>query len=176
MPEFANCHGFSDRVMDAANRNIQVLECRLGNTMWVLISHLVLSWKHYLVTASQRTQKRSPSLLQLSDFSFSLTKYRKQTNKQPSLASLSILEFIYLFIYFLFIYFFIFQSRTCGIRRFPGQESNRSSSLQPTPQPHRGRIRAASGTYTIAHSSTGSLTHRARPGIEPVLMDPSRVR
>ena len=29
------------------------------------------------------------------------------------------------------------------------------------------RIRVASSTYTTAHGNTGSLTHRARPGIKP---------
>ena len=43
----------------------------------------------------------------------------------------------------------------------------------PTPTAYggsqaRGRIRAASATYTTAHSNAGSLTHCVRPGIEPV--------
>ena len=41
-----------------------------------------------------------------------------------------------------------------------------SQKLMPQPQPRR--IWAASATYTTAHSNTGSLTHGARPGIEPV--------
>ena len=44
---------------------------------------------------------------------------------------------------------------------------NRSYSHQPTPQPLQCRIWARSAPYTIAHHSTGSLTHCARPGIEP---------
>ena len=39
--------------------------------------------------------------------------------------------------------------------------------LPAYPQPQQLRIQAMSATYTKAHSSTGSLTHRARPGIEP---------
>ena len=50
---------------------------------------------------------------------------------------------------------------------FPGQGSNISSSCQPTPQPQQLRIQALSSTYTTAHGSTRSLTHWARPGIEP---------
>ena len=38
--------------------------------------------------------------------------------------------------------------------------------MWPTPQPHR--TQATSATYTTAHSNAGSLTHWARPGIEPV--------
>ena len=29
------------------------------------------------------------------------------------------------------------------------------------------KVQATSATYTIAHDNAGSLTHRARPGIEP---------
>ena len=44
--------------------------------------------------------------------------------------------------------------------------SNRNCSCWPLPQPQQHRIRAASGTYTTAHSNAESLTHWARPGIE----------
>ena len=40
--------------------------------------------------------------------------------------------------------------------------------LQPTVYTKQCRIWATSVTYTTALSSAGSLTHRARPGIEPV--------
>jgi len=40
-------------------------------------------------------------------------------------------------------------------------------SCQPTPQPQQCRIQVVSVTYTTAHSNGGSLTQRARPGIEP---------
>ena len=36
-----------------------------------------------------------------------------------------------------------------------------------TPQPQQCGIPATSATYTTAHGNTGSLTHWARPGIEP---------
>uniref|UniRef100_A0A8D1EBR9 VWFA domain-containing protein n=1 Tax=Sus scrofa TaxID=9823 RepID=A0A8D1EBR9_PIG len=48
-------------------------------------------------------------------------------------------------------------------------------SHQPTPQPQQCGIRAASSTYTTAHSNTGSLTHSARPGTLN-LMVPSQIR
>ena len=35
------------------------------------------------------------------------------------------------------------------------------------PRPQQCRIRAASATYTTAHSNARSLTHQARPGLEP---------
>ena len=37
----------------------------------------------------------------------------------------------------------------------------------PIPQPQQHRIQTTSVTYTTAHGNTGSLTHWARPGIEP---------
>ena len=46
--------------------------------------------------------------------------------------------------------------------------SNWSCSYQPTPQPQQHRIRATSATHTTAHGNAGSLTHWARPGIEPM--------
>ena len=42
---------------------------------------------------------------------------------------------------------------------------NWSCSRRPIPQPRH--LQAASAAYTTAHSSTRSLTHRVRPGIEP---------
>ena len=45
---------------------------------------------------------------------------------------------------------------------------NRSCSCQSIPQPQQRQIRATSVTHTTAHGNTGSLTHWARPGIEPV--------
>ena len=51
--------------------------------------------------------------------------------------------------------------------KFPGQGSNQSCSYQLIPQPQQCGIWAASATYTTAHSNTRSLTHWARPGMEP---------
>ena len=41
------------------------------------------------------------------------------------------------------------------------------SELQLTPQPQPRQIQAVSTTYTAAHGNADSLTHWARPGIEP---------
>ena len=51
--------------------------------------------------------------------------------------------------------------------RFPGKGSNRSYGCWPMPQPQQRQILAASATYTTAHGNARSLTHRARPGLEP---------
>ena len=45
--------------------------------------------------------------------------------------------------------------------------SNQSYSCWPMPQPKPCQIRSASATYTKALSNARSLTHWARPGIEP---------
>ena len=37
------------------------------------------------------------------------------------------------------------------------------------PEAQQHRIQATSATYTTAHSNAGSLTHWARPGIEPTI-------
>ena len=66
-----------------------------------------------------------------------------------------------------FFFFFSFYGRTQGIWKFPGQESNWSYSCQPTTQPQQRSIRAASVTYTTAHSSARFLTHWLRLSIEP---------
>ena len=46
--------------------------------------------------------------------------------------------------------------------------SGSTPGLRPTPKPQHRRIRATTATCTPAHSNTRSLTHWARPGIEPV--------
>ena len=51
--------------------------------------------------------------------------------------------------------------------KLPGQGSNQSCSCWPTPQPWQHQIWATCATYTVACSNTGSLTHQARPGMEP---------
>ena len=48
------------------------------------------------------------------------------------------------------------------------KKKNQSCICQPTPQPQQHQVQAASSTYTTAHGNAGSLTHWARPGIEPV--------
>ena len=49
----------------------------------------------------------------------------------------------------------------------PGLGVNWSYSCQPTPQPQQRGIQATSVTYTAAHGNARSLTHWARPGMEP---------
>ena len=51
--------------------------------------------------------------------------------------------------------------------RFPGQESNENWSHRPLSQPQPHGIQGASATYTTALGNAGSLTHGARPRIEP---------
>ena len=46
--------------------------------------------------------------------------------------------------------------------------SNQNCSCWPTPLAQQCGIWVTSVTYTTAHSNAGSLTHWARPGIEPV--------
>ena len=49
----------------------------------------------------------------------------------------------------------------------PRRGVNRSCSCWPMPQPHQCQILATSVTYTASHTNAGSLTHWARPGIQP---------
>ena len=69
---------------------------------------------------------------------------------------------------FFFVFFVLFKkSRTRGIWRFPGQGSNLSCCFQSMPESQQHQIQATSATYTRARGNTGSLTHWARPGMEP---------
>jgi len=73
--------------------------------------------------------------------------------------------------FFLSFFFFFHHFLGCslGIWRFSGPGLNQSCSHRPTPQPQPQQlgIQATSATYTTAHGNTGSLTHWARPWIEP---------
>ena len=62
--------------------------------------------------------------------------------------------------------FFFLRGHTCSMWKFPGSGSNWSCSRLPM-QPQQCQIGAVSVTYTTAHTNAGSLTHYARPGIEP---------
>ena len=64
-------------------------------------------------------------------------------------------------------FFCCFLGRSCGIRRFPGQGSNRSCSRWPTLEPQQRWIRTVSATYTTAHGNAGSSTRWARAGTKP---------
>jgi len=68
---------------------------------------------------------------------------------------------------YIFFFFLSFWGCTRSTCKFPGQGSNRSCRCHSTPQPQQHQIRATSATYTTAHSNARSLTHGARPGIEP---------
>ena len=46
--------------------------------------------------------------------------------------------------------------------------SNQSYNCRPTPQPQQRGIQTPPVTYSTAHGNARSLTHWARPGIEPV--------
>ena len=83
---------------------------------------------------------------------------RDNTHRHPGMVS------PHLFIY---LYIFPFDGHTCGIWTFIPR-SNRNCSCRPNaPQPRQRQIPAVSVIYTKAYGNTGSLTHRARPGIEP---------
>ena len=58
-----------------------------------------------------------------------------------------------------FVCFGSFKGCTLSTQSFLGQESNRSCSRQPTPQPQQHQIRATSAIYTTAHGNARSLTH-----------------
>ena len=74
---------------------------------------------------------------------------------------------------FLCFYFYLFIYLFCLFRAAPAaygssqQGLNQSCRCQPTPQPQQYGIRGASVTYATACSSARSLTHWARPEIEP---------
>ena len=66
-------------------------------------------------------------------------------------------------------HFFLFFLRAALLPHgVPRLELNWSCSCQSTLQPQQHRIWASSVTYTTAQANTGSLTHWARPGMEPV--------
>ena len=71
------------------------------------------------------------------------------------------------YIFFFPFFFFCFLGPTRSIWRVPGYESNQSYSCWPMPQPRQ--IWAASVTYTTVHSNARSLTHWARPEMEPAV-------
>ena len=67
--------------------------------------------------------------------------------------------------------FFFFLSRAILVAYWSPQAArglNWNCSYRTTLQPQQLGIWVASATYTTAHGTTGSLTHWARPEIEPV--------
>ena len=69
--------------------------------------------------------------------------------------------------FFSFFPFFFALGPHLGHIEVPRLEVKSEPQLLPKPQPQQGSIRALSVTYTIVHSNAGSLTHWARPGIQP---------
>ena len=63
--------------------------------------------------------------------------------------------------------FFSFKGLHLQHMAVPRLKANRSSSCWPTHSHSNTQIQASSVTYNTAHSNAGSLTHWARPGIEP---------
>ena len=63
------------------------------------------------------------------------------------------------------LFFFFLKGCACGIWKFPDQGLNRTCHCQP--QPQQCQIWTTSVTYTAAHGNAESLTHWAKPGIEP---------
>ena len=68
----------------------------------------------------------------------------------------------------LFVFVFVFLGLHSQHMEVPRLGTNGSCSHQPMPEPQQCWIQAASATYTTGHGDAGSLTHWARPGIEPV--------
>ena len=64
------------------------------------------------------------------------------------------------------LFFFSFYSCTCGMWRLPGRGwiGATTASLHHSHSNARSEL---SETYTTAHDNAGSLTHWARPGMEP---------
>ena len=66
-----------------------------------------------------------------------------------------------------FFNFCFFRAAPVAYAGSQARGSNPSCNLQPMPKPQQCQIQATSATYTTAHGNTRSLTHWARPGIEP---------
>ena len=62
------------------------------------------------------------------------------------------------------IFFFRLHPRHVEVPRLAVEQS---CSCWPTPEPQQQKIQAASATYSTVHSNARSLTHWARPRIEP---------
>ena len=67
----------------------------------------------------------------------------------------------------LFLFFFFFLGPHPWHIDVPRLGVKSELSHLPTPQPQQHQIQTSSETYTTAHGNVGSLTHQARPGIEP---------
>ena len=76
--------------------------------------------------------------------------------------------FYYLFIcLFIYLVFYPFRAAPTAHGGSQARGSNQNHSCPPLPGPQQHRIWAVPAIYTTAPGSAGSLTHWARPGIEP---------
>ena len=73
-----------------------------------------------------------------------------------------------IFIFYLFLYFLLFSATSAAYGGSQARGSNWSCNCQPMSELQQRQIWAASASYITAHGNTRSLTHWARPGIEPV--------
>ena len=74
------------------------------------------------------------------------------------------------FVFWVFFFFWRFRPRSPPTPPSPTYGDSQAGGpirAVATTQPQQCGIPAASATYTTAHGNTGSLTHWARPGIEP---------
>ena len=69
--------------------------------------------------------------------------------------------------FYLFLFSFFFSWLHLQHMEVQGPGVKSELHLGPPPQPQQHQIQATSVTYAIAYNNTGSLTHGARPGIEP---------
>ena len=72
------------------------------------------------------------------------------------------------FHFFFFFYFCLFRAAPLAYGGFQARDLIWSCSHWPMPQPQQCQIGAASANTTTAQGKAGSLTHWARPGMEPL--------
>ena len=78
--------------------------------------------------------------------------------------------FLFICFCFCFRFFFLVFCPFRATQAYGGPQARgpiRAVGCRPMPEPQQSQIWAASSTYTTAHSNVRSLTHWARPGIEP---------
>ena len=69
--------------------------------------------------------------------------------------------------YYYYYYYLLFRAAPVAYGVSQARGRIRSCSRQPTPEPQPCQIRAASSTYSRAHSNARSLTYWVRSGIKP---------
>ena len=82
--------------------------------------------------------------------------------------NLGLLQVAFLFVYsFHFSFFFFFTQLYLQHKDIPRLGSNQSCSFRPMSQPWQHQVWATSATYASVCGNAGSLTHWAKPRIEP---------